>query len=156
RGRAGGGLELAHRYTVMASNGSGGGAGVRLAPLLLGLVAILFIVFTGWQSGPFGRHQVVALSPQQEAQLGARAFQQILAEHEGEVVERGPAADAVRRIGQQLARASEQEEVLEKLGLPRQRFDWEFRLLDSRQVNAFCLPGGKVVVYTGILPVCRT
>jgi predicted Zn-dependent protease len=140
----------------MASNGSGGGVNVRWAPLLLGLLAILFMVFTGWQTGPFGRHQVVALSPQQEAQLGAQAFQQILNDPKSDVVERGPALDAVKRIGVRLARASEQKDVLEKLGLPLQHFDWEFRLLRSPQVNAFCLPGGKVVVYTGILPVCQT
>jgi predicted Zn-dependent protease len=39
--------------------------------------------------------------------------------------------------------------------LKPQRFEWEFRVIESKQVNAFCLPGGKVVVYTGILPVCE-
>jgi predicted Zn-dependent protease len=34
------------------------------------------------------------------------------------------------------------------------KFEWEFRVVQSKQINAFCLPGGKVVVYTGILPVC--
>jgi predicted Zn-dependent protease len=140
----------------MASNSSGGGVSVRLAPLIVGLVVIVFTVITGWQAGPFGRHQVVGLSPQQEAQLGAQAFRQILEDPKSEVVPRGPALDAVTRIGRRLARASEQEDVLEKLELKRQDFEWEFRLLRSSQVNAFCLPGGKVVVYTGILPVCET
>src|SRR5262249_7308555 len=36
------------------------------------------------------------------------------------------------------------------------KLEWEFTVIRSRQVNAFCLPGGKVAVYTGILPVCRT
>lgn len=35
-------------------------------------------------------------------------------------------------------------------------YDWEFTLFDSKDVNAFCLPGGKVGVYTGLLPVAKT
>ncbi len=36
------------------------------------------------------------------------------------------------------------------------RFRWEFKTVDKNEPNAFCLPGGKVVVYTGILPITRT
>jgi predicted Zn-dependent protease len=32
------------------------------------------------------------------------------------------------------------------------RFDWEFNLVEDQEVNAFCMPGGKVVVFTGLLP----
>src|SRR5207249_11142306 len=38
----------------------------------------------------------------------------------------------------------------------RPDFRWEFAVIDDKQVNAFCLPGGKVAVYTGILPVAQT
>ena len=34
-------------------------------------------------------------------------------------------------------------------------FQWEFKLIESEQVNAFCLPGGKIAVYTGILPIMK-
>ena len=37
----------------------------------------------------------------------------------------------------------------------RTDYQWEFKVLDEPQVNAFCLPGGKVAVYTGILPITR-
>jgi predicted Zn-dependent protease len=40
------------------------------------------------------------------------------------------------------------------MNLPAMQFDWRFEVVESKQINAFCLPGGKVVVYTGILPVC--
>jgi predicted Zn-dependent protease len=46
--------------------------------------------------------------------------------------------------------------VVKALHLKPQDFRWAFRVVRSRQVNAFCLPGGKVVVYTGILPVAET
>jgi Zn-dependent protease with chaperone function len=35
-------------------------------------------------------------------------------------------------------------------------YDWQFNLIESKEANAWCMPGGKVVVYSGILPVTRT
>ncbi len=52
------------------------------------------------------------------------------------------ATEQVRRVGRRIAEAT-----------GRTDYQWEFNLVDDRQVNAFCLPGGKVVVYTGILPI---
>lgn len=34
--------------------------------------------------------------------------------------------------------------------------NWEFTLIADRRVNAFCMPGGKIVIFTGILPLCQT
>jgi predicted Zn-dependent protease len=42
------------------------------------------------------------------------------------------------------------------IGIPIPDFDWELKVVQDRQVNAFCLPGGKMVVYTAILPVAET
>jgi len=127
---------------------------IRLLPILIALVVAGMLIVKGWQTGPFGRHQIVALSPQQESRLGAQAFQQIL--RESEVVHEESIVAVVRRIGSRLAEASTQDKVLTRLQLKAQRFRWEYAVVRSRQVNAFCLPGGKVVVYTGILPVAET
>ncbi|MEM7205156.1 MAG: M48 family metallopeptidase [Planctomycetota bacterium] len=55
-----------------------------------------------------------------------------------------PEADMVRRIGERIAAAS------------GRNYEWEFKLLDAPDtVNAFCLPGGKIAVYTGILPITQ-
>jgi len=127
---------------------------IRLLPILFALLVAGILIVKGWQAGPFGRHQIVALSPQQESQLGAQAFQQVLQESEG--VRDGPLVTVVRRIGGRLADASNNQDVLARLQLQPQRFRWDYRVVRSREVNAFCLPGGKVVVYTGILPVAET
>jgi predicted Zn-dependent protease len=63
----------------------------------------------------------------------------------------------VRQVGERLSRAADDPEIRKMLGIrPDLKLEWEFTVVHSKQVNAFCLPGGKVVVYTGILPVCRT
>jgi len=56
-----------------------------------------------------------------------------------------------RRIQVAVTRYMEQQGLSSRL----RGFDWEFRLIESKQVNAWCMPGGKVAVYTGILPVTK-
>ncbi len=131
-----------------------GNVRIRLLPIFLALIAAALLVVKGWQTGPFGRNQIVALNPQQEAQLGAQAFQQV--QQTSEVVRDGAIVSVVRHIGERLADASTNRDVLAQLKLKPQQFQWQYRVVRSREVNAFCLPGGKVVVYTGILPVAET
>jgi predicted Zn-dependent protease len=147
-------LEAVQEVMSMSADRPPHNVPIRLLPILFALIAAALVIIRGWQAGPFGRHQVVALSPQQESQLGAQAFQQVL--HESDVVRDGPIVAAVRRIGSRLADTSNNKDVLARLQLKPQRFQWEYRVVRSRQVNAFCLPGGKVVVYTGILPAAET
>lgn len=80
-------------------------------------------------------------SPAEEARLGEEAYAAVVAEYPE--VTTGPDYQMVQRVGHRIAAASGVD------------FDWEFKLLQSDEVNAFCLPGGKVAVYTGILPVTR-
>jgi predicted Zn-dependent protease len=126
----------------------------RIVPLILGLLVVGGMLAYGCREGPFGRRQVITISPQQEARLGAQAFSQILSE--SDVISGGPSVEAVQGVGRRLARAAEDPQLRKQLRLADIKFAWEFKVVRSRQVNAFCLPGGKVVVYTGILPVCRT
>jgi predicted Zn-dependent protease len=130
------------------------GPSIHVLPIVVAAVIGLFIVLKGCQEGPFGRHQVVGLSPGQEAQLGAQAFDQVL--RESEVDDERPVVDAVKRVAGRLEKATSSPDVLRALRLKPQDFQWKVSVVRSRQVNAFCLPGGKIVVYTGILPVCRT
>jgi predicted Zn-dependent protease len=77
-----------------------------------------------------------------ENELGLQAY----AEETGKyrVITGTPQAQMVERVGRKIAAASGKD------------FQWEFKLLDAPQtVNAFCLPGGKVAIYTGILPITQ-
>lgn len=62
----------------------------------------------------------------------------------------------VRTVGQRIAAATEQYLVRSGLGQEAKKFAWEFNLVQSKSINAWCMPGGKIVVYEGILPYCKT
>ena len=89
-----------------------------------------------------GRSQVLLLSEGAETQMGLDAYRQILAKSR---VSTDPALnERVVRVGRRIAEAS-----------GRGDYQWEFKVIEDKQANAFALPGGKVAVYTGILPVTR-
>jgi predicted Zn-dependent protease len=135
-------------------NGDNNRGGIRLLPIIIGLLAVGFVAVRGCQEGPFGRKQIVALNPQQEARLGVQAFNEVLSR--SDVIEGGPTVEAVRGVIDRLTRATSDEQFLRLTGQKRQDLKWEVRVVRSNEVNAFCLPGGKIVVYTAILPVAET
>jgi predicted Zn-dependent protease len=107
----------------------------------LGLV--LALGFTACQKVPYtGRQQVVAMSLDAEATLGADAFTEILAAET--VIPSGDLASQVAQIAGGITR---------RAPAPYSKLAWDTRLIHSESVNAFALPGGKIGVYTGILPV---
>lgn len=64
--------------------------------------------------------------------------------------------DMVRRVGKRIAAAAEEFLIQEGLGSEVRNYQWEFNLIeDDKTVNAWCMPGGKVAVYTGLLPITR-
>jgi metalloendopeptidase OMA1, mitochondrial len=143
----------------MATDGSyggrGRGLGVRLLPIGLAILAAAFVAWQGCQNGPFGRNQIVAVNPEQEKALGLQAYQEVLSK--SDVIREGPVVDAVRRITGRLVDATRNPDFLRITQLQQPPdFKWEVRVVRSQQVNAFCLPGGKMVVYTAILPVAET
>ncbi len=62
----------------------------------------------------------------------------------------------VKRIGANIQKAVGQYMAQNNLSDQIANYKWEFNLIESDEVNAWCMPGGKVVVYTGILPITKT
>jgi predicted Zn-dependent protease len=107
------------------------------------LLTLLLGLASACQTTPVtGRRSLNLFTPAEDVELGREAYAQVLAE--GKVVQRGRDLDLVRRVMQRLS------EVADDAG-----YEWEVNLLEADDtVNAFALPGGKMAVYTGILPVC--
>lgn len=102
-----------------------------------------------------------SLDANQEKALGLQAYQEILAQ-ERPLDPNSPVSRDVREIAQRLiAKVDVVETALaEEHGLKpghfSRGFDWEVNVIQSDQANAFCLPGGKMAVYTGLVPVAQT
>lgn len=89
-----------------------------------------------------GRRQFNFMSPGQEMQLGFSEFEKMKKEVP---VSKDPALNAlVQKVGKRVAAVAD---------LPNAQ--WEFVVFESKEANAFCLPGGKVGIYTGILPITK-
>jgi predicted Zn-dependent protease len=89
-----------------------------------------------------GRSQLLLVSEGEETKMGLDAYQGIL--QKSKVSSDPKLNEQVTRVGQRIAAATD-----------RKDYQWEFKVLEDPQANAFCLPGGKVAVYTGILPITR-
>jgi predicted Zn-dependent protease len=105
----------------------------------------------GTGTGPGRRPQNLALTPNQELALGRQAFAQF--KQEFRTVRGGPLPEQVERVGRNIEKASQNEPLQREINLQLKgyRFEWEFVVFENDQINAFCLPGGKVGVFTGLL-----
>lgn len=105
----------------------------------------LAVILSGCNTVPVtGRTQVNIMSTGQEAQLGLTSFDQLKKETP---ISKDPAANAlVQKVGQRIAAVANPD-------MPGAQ--WEFVVFASKEANAFCLPGGKVGIYTGILPITK-
>ncbi|HEY2346917.1 MAG TPA: M48 family metallopeptidase [Xanthomonadaceae bacterium] len=129
-------------------------------------VIVVFLVYAGYywvsnehESSFTGREQIIATDAQQEATLGLQAYQQVLAQ--SQVAPDGPQVEQIRQIVQRLVAVAPKVEADlaaahgAKASTDWSSFQWEVNVLQSDEVNAFCLPGGKIAVYTGLLPVAQ-
>lgn len=114
-----------------------------IAAMLLSCGSSITLVMLGCQQVPLtNRKQVLLTSEEKENAMGLSAYQEVLKSER--LTKNEKATEIVRRIGQRIAEVAD-----------RPDFEWEFNVIESPTQNAFCLPGGKVAVYTGILPVCE-
>ena len=157
-----------------SSGGLLGALSGRLPIILLVLGGIAFYWFSNQKVGLSGRKQMITMGVEQEAALGDQAYLEIL---QSEPVlcssrmtscgmDERQVTQTIEEIGERIARAAVEWEAegapviglgktgaaIPKWGTLADKFDWEFKVIASDTPNAFCLPGGKVAFYTGILP----
>lgn len=118
-------------------------------------MALAFVVLTAACSTvPItGRRQVNLVSSSEMTSLAAQEYGRFLQENP-------PSKDAaatgrVRRVGERIRRAVETYMSQANLASRLAGYEWRFNLVENAQINAWCMPGGRVVVYSGLLPVAQ-
>ena len=107
------------------------------------VAALLLLVLAACQTVPHtGRSQLLLIPEGTEVSMGLDSYQEVL--KKAKVSTDPRLNEQVTRVGRRIAEAT-----------GRSDYQWEFKVIDDGKANAFCLPGGKVAVYTGILPVTR-
>ncbi|HAH06289.1 MAG TPA: peptidase M48 family protein [Elusimicrobia bacterium] len=96
------------------------------------------------QTVPYtGRSHMMLVSQGEESQLGEQSYKETLTK--ATLSTDSAKIQLIRKVGMRIAKAAD-----------RPDFRWEFNLIqDDKTINAWCLPGGKVAFYTGILPITR-
>lgn len=126
----------------------------KIRLILMSLVAALLVGCGTTSTVPItGRKQKLMVSDQQVLSLSNQQYQQYMQTAKASTDKKN--TEMVRRVGQKLATAV--TNYLNANGLSNEvaNYQWEFNLVQDKQVNAFCMPGGKIVVYEGLLPVTQ-
>ena len=100
-----------------------------------------------------GRRQLSLVSDAEMNTMAATEYQKVLAS--SRVVSSGEQAAMVKRVGQRIQQAVETYFRQQNAQSQLEGYAWEFNLIDDKQENAWCMPGGKVAVYSGILPITQ-
>jgi len=119
----------------------------------ISLLAI-FVIIMSCSTNPFTGKKTLALVP--NSQLFPMAFQEynsFLNEHK--VVKGTKDAQMITNVGRKIAVASERWLTANGYAGYLKEYKWEYNLVDDPIVNAWCMPGGKIVFYTGILPIAK-
>ncbi|MGN0001874.1 MAG: M48 family metallopeptidase [Sphingobacterium composti] len=102
-----------------------------------------------------GRKYLKLVDSETINQQATLAYKEFLSDRNTKVVTGTAQATAVKRVGNNIAAATQR--YLQQKGIAdKYNFNWEFNLIQNDDVNAWCMPGGKVAVFTGILPISGT
>jgi predicted Zn-dependent protease len=120
-------------------------------PLIAVAIAVVVVgvllLFSHRQQTPVThRVQHVGLTDAQQMQLGSQEYAKTLQENRAQIVSSGPQYAIVQRVAKRIEAVA---------GRDKPAFVWRVTLIRKDVANAYCLPGGKIVVYTGILPLTQ-
>ena len=126
----------------------------RLNHLLIGALAAMMLACGTTSQVPItGRKHSLLVSDAQILSLSKQEYAKFLSS--ARLSSNAANTGMVKRVGQRLARAVETYLMNNGYQDEIKNFEWEFNLVADNHVNAFCMPGGKIVVYEGLLPVTQ-
>ncbi len=120
----------------------------------LSIILLLTAIVTSCTTVPItGRQQLNLVPRNQLMAMSFQSYKDFLKNHR---ICHDPVKVAmVQRVGENIKHAVEDYLTRKEMSYILSGYHWEFNLIEDKAINAWCMPGGKVVVYTGILPVAR-
>jgi predicted Zn-dependent protease len=120
-----------------------------------GVLTALFVIYLAASCATVpvsGRKQLRLVSSSQIMSMSGTSYREFL--RSNQVITGTAEAQTVTEVGRKIQAAVESYMQQNNLSDKLRNFAWEYNLVADNSINAWCMPGGKVVVYTGILPVC--
>jgi predicted Zn-dependent protease len=102
-----------------------------------------------------GKSQFTLLPESELQSMGSSQYSQFLSQNKVLSTTSNKDAEMVVRVGKRISKAVETYYAEKGLTDKLSGFKWEYNLVDDKAVNAWCMPGGKIVVYTGLLPISQ-
>lgn len=125
----------------------------RILTILSTYIILVFILQSCAVVPITGRKQLLLVPDQQVLTLSLMQYNDFI--NKSEVVKNTNNARMVERVGRRIVKAVENFYKQNGRESELSSFSWEFNLVKSNQINAFCMPGGKIVVFEGILPIAQ-
>ncbi|HWA33400.1 MAG TPA: M48 family metallopeptidase [Cyclobacteriaceae bacterium] len=118
------------------------------------VLATLIILYACSTVPLTGRKQLNLVSNAEIIPMASQEYDSVI--RKGPLSRDAQQTDMVKRVGVRIQHAVEEYMAQQNLSSELAGFDWKFNLIDDpKTVNAWCMPGGKVAFYTGILPICK-
>lgn len=118
------------------------------------MIVMLFVVACS-TNAITGRRQLSLVSDDAVRSQALTEYKSFLSQNKVVSSSTSKDAEMVKRVGSRIAAAITKYYTQKGLGKELEGYQWEYNLVADKQVNAWCMPGGKIVVYTGLLPVTQ-
>ncbi len=120
-------------------------------------IATIMLAISSCSTVPLtGRSRLSLVDESQLQQQAAIGYAQLMSDPQTKVVSSNNAnTQMVKRVGRKISAAVTKYMNQNGYGEQIANYRWEFNLIDSKEINAWCMPGGKVAIYSGILPVTK-
>lgn len=120
---------------------------------LRSILLLLVLVFACKKVPVTGRNQFILISDDEMHAMSYQSYDEFLAENKLSTDQEK--TQLIKKVGKNIQVAVEEYMKMHEISDEIAGFEWEFNLVEDEQVNAWCMPGGKVVFYTGIMPICK-